>query len=141
MCGDANLPEDAAQIAFIRAWQHRPEFQLRSVFRNWLFRIAVNAALEILRSERHKENIDHLQLVVTEENVESHFEYQEHIRKIHQAVLALPEASRVVLILKGSELILAIPLAFLGGLEKTYLSSAWTLAYCELNHRPSAGFE
>jgi hypothetical protein len=33
-------------------------------------------------------------------------------------------------------LILVIPLVFLGGLEKTYISSAWTLAYRELNHLP-----
>jgi RNA polymerase sigma-70 factor (ECF subfamily) len=103
MCGDANLAEDAAQIAFIRAWQHLPEFQLRSAFRNWLYRIAVNAALDILRRERLQVDIDDLQLVAREENVENLFEQHERLRKIRQAVLSLPEASRAVLILREYE--------------------------------------
>ena len=52
MCGDALLAEDAAQEAFVRAWQHLNRYQPRSPFRNWVFRIATNAALDVLRRER-----------------------------------------------------------------------------------------
>ena len=52
MCGDANLAEDAAQEAFIRAWQNLPRYKPRSPFRNWLYRIATNEALMFLRKKR-----------------------------------------------------------------------------------------
>jgi len=52
LCGDADLAEDAAQTAFVRAWQHLAGYQTRSSFRNWLYRIAVNAALDLLRRQK-----------------------------------------------------------------------------------------
>ena len=55
MCGDANLAEDAAQEAFIRAWQHLHNYRPRSPFRNWVYRIALNVAIDDLR--RTKETV------------------------------------------------------------------------------------
>ena len=49
MCGDTGLAEDAAQEAFIRAWVNLPSYQPKGCLRNWLYRIAVNAALDVLR--------------------------------------------------------------------------------------------
>ena len=51
MCANAHTAEDAAQIAFLRAWQHLPEYRHQTTFRSWLFRIAINAALDMLRRE------------------------------------------------------------------------------------------
>jgi RNA polymerase sigma-70 factor (ECF subfamily) len=103
MCGNASLAEDAAQTAFIRAWQHIPSYQPRSSFRSWLYRIAVNAALDMLRHEKPVENIDELPIVAVAEKVEDCLEKQEKIQRVRQAVLSLPEASRVILILREYE--------------------------------------
>ncbi|MGB0134879.1 RNA polymerase sigma factor [Dokdonella sp.] len=46
---DTALAEDAVQEALFNAWRHLPTFDGRAVFRTWLHRIAVNAALEQLR--------------------------------------------------------------------------------------------
>ena len=51
MCGDSNLAEDAAQEAFMRAWQHLASYRPRSSFRNWVYRIATNEA--VARSQDH----------------------------------------------------------------------------------------
>lgn len=40
--GDANEAQDAAQEAFIRAWQAMPGFRGDSRFRTWLYRIVIN---------------------------------------------------------------------------------------------------
>ena len=49
MCGDTGLAEDAAQEAFMRAWVNLRSFQTKGSLRNWLYRIAINAALDVLR--------------------------------------------------------------------------------------------
>src|SRR5512133_977502 len=46
MCGDATLAEEAAQVAFIRAWEHLAGYRPEHSFRAWLYRIAINAALD-----------------------------------------------------------------------------------------------
>jgi len=103
MCGDASLSEDAAQEAFIRAWQHLPDFQLHSSLRNWVYRIAVNTALDITRRERPGVDVESLELAAPGENLESDLEQRERASQIRQAVLGLPQASRAVLILREFE--------------------------------------
>lgn len=103
MCGDVNLAEDAAQEAFIRAWQHLHSYRPRSLFRNWVYRIATNAALDVLRREREAVDIDGLPLEASDEGPEATVEGKEQGERVRQAVLALPPASRAVLILREYE--------------------------------------
>ena len=103
MCNDANLAEDAAQVAFIRAWQHLPTFQPHTSFRNWLYRIAINTTLDMLRREKPVAHIDDLLLSAPVERAENHIEQQEQVLYIRKVVHALPEASRAVLILREYE--------------------------------------
>lgn len=103
MCGDANLAEDAAQEAFIRAWQHLPGYRPRSAFRNWLYRIATNAALDVLRRQRETVDIDALPLATSEAGPEAAAVNAEQRDQVRQAVLALPPASRSVLVLREYE--------------------------------------
>jgi RNA polymerase sigma-70 factor, ECF subfamily len=103
MCGDVNLAEDAAQEAFIRAWQHLPRYQPRSPFRNWLYRIATNVALDTLRREREATNIDDIPLAAPDANPEAAAERDERAEQVRRAVLALAPASRAVLILREYE--------------------------------------
>jgi RNA polymerase sigma-70 factor (ECF subfamily) len=103
MCGDANLAEDAAQEAFIRAWQHLPNYRPRSPFRNWVYRIATNAALDTLRREREMVDVDALPLVAPDKGPEAAMEGSERGEQVRQAVLALPTASRAVVVLREYE--------------------------------------
>jgi RNA polymerase sigma-70 factor (ECF subfamily) len=103
MCGDANLAEDAAQEAFIRAWKHLAGYRPKSPFRNWLYRIATNAALDVLRRERETVDVDELPLATPGEGPEAVLEKTQRGERVQQAVQALPEASRVVLVLREYE--------------------------------------
>jgi RNA polymerase sigma-70 factor (ECF subfamily) len=103
MCGDANLAEDAAQEAFIRAWQHLPGYRPQSPFRNWVYRIATNVALDMLRRERETVDIDALSLAASDGGPEATVEGRERGEQVRQAVLALPPASRAVLVLREYE--------------------------------------
>jgi len=103
MCGDTHLAEDAAQEAFIRAWQHLHSYRPRSPFRNWVYRIATNVALDVLRKERETVDIDPLPLASSEKGPEIAVEEQQRGQRVRQAVLALPPASRTVLVLREYE--------------------------------------
>jgi RNA polymerase sigma-70 factor (ECF subfamily) len=50
--GDRALAEDAVQEALLNAFRHLAEFDGRSAFSTWLYRIGVNAALAQVRKRR-----------------------------------------------------------------------------------------
>jgi RNA polymerase sigma-70 factor (ECF subfamily) len=53
--GDRTLAEDAVQEALLNAFRHLADFDGRSAFSTWLYRIAVNAALVQVRKRRYLE--------------------------------------------------------------------------------------
>lgn len=100
LCGDPALAEDAAQVACVKAWQKLASFRVGSSFRNWLYRIAVNTALDGLRREKPGADFAALELAAPLEPIEARIEQQERAQQVRRAVLALPEFSRAVLVLK-----------------------------------------
>jgi RNA polymerase sigma-70 factor (ECF subfamily) len=105
LCGDEQIAEDAAQEAFIRAWLNLPSYRPQASLRAWLYRIAVNAATDMLRKEKHilPNDIEDLQLMDEGPSLEALVSQNERTMLIQQAVLALPDASRAVLVLREYE--------------------------------------
>ncbi|MCB9133792.1 MAG: sigma-70 family RNA polymerase sigma factor [Anaerolineales bacterium] len=105
MCGDAHLAEDAAQETFIRAWLNLSSFRPQASLRNWLYRIAVNTAIDMLRKEKFilPNAMDDLPLMDQRPGPEALFLNREQIALVKQTVLSLPEASRAVLVLREYE--------------------------------------
>ncbi|MBN1318390.1 MAG: sigma-70 family RNA polymerase sigma factor [Anaerolineales bacterium] len=103
MCGDVNLAEDAAQEAFIRAWKHLPQYRPQAPFRSWLYRIASNAAVDMIRKEKETVDLDGQRLISPVKGPEATLEKTELSQRVQQAVLALPPASRLVLVLREYE--------------------------------------
>lgn len=102
MCGDAELAQDAAQEAFIRAWVNLGSFRPGTSLRNWLYRIAINAALDMLRREARKVDTDLESLALPDPQVgpEAALLQKERAAAVQSAILALTEASRSVLVLR-----------------------------------------
>jgi RNA polymerase sigma-70 factor (ECF subfamily) len=100
MCGDVQLAEDMAQEAFIRAWKNLHSYKPISPFKNWLYRIATNAALDEIRRERETVTLESVQLSSSEPSPEASFTQKEVDKRVQQAILELPPASRAVLVLR-----------------------------------------
>ena len=102
MCGDEQLAEDAAQEAFIQAWLHLSSYRPQTSLRNWLYRIAVNAATDKFRKEKRilPNDIEDLPLTDERPGPESLVSQREKTVMVQKAVLSLPEASRAVLVLR-----------------------------------------
>jgi len=102
MCGDTGLAEDAAQEAFMRAWVNLPSYQPKGCLRNWLYRIAVNAALDVLRRKPEETLEDEEARMVPDQapGPETALIEKERAALLQQAMKSLPEAVRPVLVLR-----------------------------------------
>jgi RNA polymerase sigma-70 factor (ECF subfamily) len=102
LCGDPALAQDAAQEAFIRAWNHLASFKAGTSLRNWIYRIAVNAALDVLRRNRKTDEveIETLAMPDPQPGPETALMQKERAVAVQTALLKLTETSRSVLVLR-----------------------------------------
>jgi RNA polymerase sigma-70 factor, ECF subfamily len=103
MCGERQVAEDAAQEAFMRAWLKLTTFQPEASFRNWLYRIALNAALDVLRRGKPQVAIDADDTILLADPAlgpEAALIARERADRVQSAIRSLPEAARAVLVLR-----------------------------------------
>jgi RNA polymerase sigma-70 factor (ECF subfamily) len=105
MCGDMQVAEDSAQETFVQAWLRLQSYRPQASFRNWLYRIAVNTAIDMLRKEKRilPGEIENLNLTDASPSPETLVANSERTEMVQDAVLALPDASRAVLVLREFE--------------------------------------
>ena len=109
MCKNPADAEEAAQEAFLAAWQGLKFFRGESSFSTWLYRLASNACVDLLRKEgRHQAaagpslNDEETVLELPDEAPTPHAlaEEAELRRQIEEGLAALPEEYRTVLVLR-----------------------------------------
>ena len=108
--GSAEEAEDASQDAFLKAFQHLPEFEGRSSFSTWLVRISINTGLQRLRGRKDFETLDDeneefrpRRIQAWQENPEDSYSREELRKLVEKEVMKLPLKYRVALILRDLE--------------------------------------
>ena len=94
MCRNSADAEEAAQEAFLAAWQALPAFRGDASFATWLYRLVSNACVDILRREGSPEPPD------KSPSPHALAERAELRRQIEAGLAALPPEYRQVLILR-----------------------------------------
>lgn len=61
MVGDSEDAADMTQEAFLKAWKSLSGFHMDSAFSTWLYRLATNCCLDLLRSKKRKPTISLVQ--------------------------------------------------------------------------------
>ena len=106
MCTTTELAEDAAQEAFLAAWQGLPFFRGDSAFATWLYRLTSNACVDLLRKENRHQGPSLDDETVSAEvpdpapTPEKAVEQQELRRQIEAGLKTLSPKHREVLILR-----------------------------------------
>lgn len=114
MCGNHSDAADLAQEAFIRVYSALSSFRGEAAFSTWLYRIVTNVCLDELRRRSRtmlefyagsgEEALRHRMVYYGEEQgPEEAYERKEIRLTIEEAIQALPEEQRMVIILRDVE--------------------------------------
>lgn len=115
MLGNEQDAEDVLQNTFLSALTHISGFEGRSSLSTWLYRIAANEALMAIRRRKPEVNLDDfgpgdsendltpLQFVDWSGLPESELLSEEGRKLLDQAIQSLPEALRIVFVLRDIE--------------------------------------
>jgi RNA polymerase sigma-70 factor (ECF subfamily) len=103
--GNAQEAEDAAQEAFVRAWQALPKFRAQSRFGTWMYRIVTNQCYN--RIPKMRRDLSAISAEEIPDRVDYHSglpeagaEAGERRQWLHRQIDALPESYRLLITLR-----------------------------------------
>ena len=106
MCGNAADAEEAAQDAFLSAWKGLPNFRGDSRFSTWLYQLTTHAAIDLLRRQKRQISAEDIDGVSPQDDApgpQQQAEQSETRKAVREAVLALPEEQRQIVVLRFME--------------------------------------
>lgn len=108
MCGNAPDAEEAAQDTFLALWRGIRGFRGDAAFSTWLYRLASNACLDLLRRRRGEtvsldDEETHWDAVDPGEQPQERVERSERQETLRRALASLPEEYRAALLLREAE--------------------------------------
>jgi len=95
--------DDALQTTFINAWRNINNFRSESSLYTWLYAIATNESLALIKKKRKINNVtieDVQGILENSQEGDKWFDWDEAEVKLQNAILQLPEKQRIVFNLK-----------------------------------------
>jgi RNA polymerase sigma-70 factor (ECF subfamily) len=98
--------DDALQNTFIKVWENLDKFESKSSLFTWLYRIATNEALAIIKKRKREYNLEDADIESLFNNsteADSWFDGDEGMMKFLSAIKQLPEKQQLVFNMKYFE--------------------------------------
>jgi RNA polymerase sigma-70 factor (ECF subfamily) len=99
MVNDREDASDLTQSVFVKAYEKLNTYNTRFKFFSWLYKIAVNTALNFIGHRKNQERLSD-DLVSEDTGLEKEFEESERCQKLEDAILALRPDYRIVIVLR-----------------------------------------
>ena len=150
MLGNAQDAEDILQNTFINALTHLSKFEGRSSLATWLYRIAANEALMIIRRKKPEFNIEDTQADDSDAGLtpnyfvdwsglpENELLSEEGRKALDDAIQTLPEKLRIIFIMRDIEGLSIKDTAEALGLTETNIKTRLLRARLHLREQLSA---
>lgn len=99
---DHDDADDVLQNVFVKAWTNLDTFQGKSTLSTWLYRIAINEALDFVRKQKQATKIstDNEMTVASRLLADDYFDGDQVQALLQEAVAQLPDVQRTVFTLK-----------------------------------------
>ena len=95
---------DLAQEAFLKAWRSIHQFEGRSSFCTWLYRLTMNVTIDLLRRKRQREEVELIESIASSlPSPRAKFRRTEIQEKVELALAKLSPEHRAVVVLKELE--------------------------------------
>jgi len=100
--------EDAVQNVFIKVYNHLKDFNRKSSFYSWLYRITINSSYDVIRKRKGLQLFPNFVIDFKQNSQSStqpidNIEKDEKINEVQEALKKLPVKYRVIIILKEFE--------------------------------------
>jgi RNA polymerase sigma-70 factor (ECF subfamily) len=100
--GSTEEAEDVAQEVFVRVWNNLSRYRAEGSISSWIYRVAVNAAIDALRRRQKEVPLDEWHRDPTEAPEETALRH-DRARRVREALASLPPGARSALILREYE--------------------------------------
>jgi RNA polymerase sigma-70 factor (ECF subfamily) len=103
LCADGQRAEEAAQDAWVRAWERLSTWRGDAAFGTWLHRLTVNVVLESFRAERRR--LSRVTLAADEDDADAPVPSREpgDAVDLERAIARLPRGARMAFVLHDVE--------------------------------------
>lgn len=106
MLGSREEALELTQDTFIKVWQALPQWQPQAQFKTWIFRIASNAAMDILRRRKAVEFVaidETFDAPAPGPDPQAQLESRQRLRALDAAIAGLPPEQREAILLREVE--------------------------------------
>ena len=135
--------DDVLQEVFIKLWQHLPSFRGDSDIYTWIYRIAVNESLSVLRKRKVRAALSFVSYdsfvdkIVDEDPL---FDGTALQAELYKAVAALPSRQQSVFVLRYFEQMSYAQISAVMGVTEGSLKASYHIAYEKIKARLTSHF-